>query len=107
MIGAAELRFDEADVVHRQHRPRRHRGRAPALASALAAGAIAAAGLDVFDDEPPAKDHPLLGFDQVVLSPHIAGLTQRGGGAVAVASSRTSSDFFAGRLNPPHREQDF
>ena len=48
-----------------------------ALAAALAEGRVAAAGLDVFDDEPPAKDHPLLAFDQVVLTPHVAGLTQQ------------------------------
>jgi D-3-phosphoglycerate dehydrogenase / 2-oxoglutarate reductase len=70
-----------------------------ALASALADGRVAAAGLDVFDDEPPAKDHPLLGFDQVVLSPHIAGLTQQAAERMAVSSVQNVIDFFAGRLD--------
>ena len=70
-----------------------------ALASALADGRVAAAGLDVFDDEPPANDHPLLGFDQVVLSPHIAGLTQQAAERMAVSSVRNVIDFFAGRLD--------
>jgi glyoxylate reductase len=41
-----------------------------ALAEALARGTIAAAGLDVYEDEP--RVHPaLLGLDHVVLAPHI------------------------------------
>jgi D-3-phosphoglycerate dehydrogenase len=71
-----------------------------ALAVALTDGRVAAAGLDVFDDEPPAKNHPLLAFDQVVLSPHIAGLTQEAAERMAVASVQNAIDFFAGRLDP-------
>jgi D-3-phosphoglycerate dehydrogenase len=71
-----------------------------ALAAALTSGRVGAAGLDVFDDEPPAKDHPLLAFDQVVLTPHIAGLTQQAGIRMAVSSVQNVLDFFAGRLNP-------
>jgi D-3-phosphoglycerate dehydrogenase / 2-oxoglutarate reductase len=70
-----------------------------ALASALLDGSVVAAGLDVFDEEPPVKDHPLLGFDQVVLSPHIAGLTQQAAERMAVSSVQNVIDFFAGRLD--------
>lgn len=71
-----------------------------ALASALSEGRVAAAGLDVFDDEPPPKDHPLLAFDQVLLTPHIAGLTQQAAERMAVSSVQNVFDFFAGRLEP-------
>ena len=40
------------------------------LAKALDAGEIAGAGLDVLPEEPPAADNPLLGRDDVVLTPH-------------------------------------
>lgn len=66
----------------------------------LAEGRVAAAGLDVFDDEPPMKDHPLLAFDQVALSPHIAGLTQQAGERMAAASVQNALDFLADRLDP-------
>ena len=45
------------------------------LASALRQGRVAGAGIDVFDDEPPAADHALLEAPRVLLSPHVAGRT--------------------------------
>jgi len=49
---------------------------ADALARALRSGRIRAAAIDVFDPEPPPPDSPLLEFENVVLSPHMAGVTQ-------------------------------
>ena len=46
-----------------------------ALAEVLSEGLIAGAGLDVFQPEPPSANHPLLAFDNVIISPHIAGIT--------------------------------
>ena len=46
-----------------------------ALAQALRQKRIAGAGLDVWAKEPPPPDHPLMQFDNVVVSPHTAGVT--------------------------------
>ena len=46
-----------------------------ALYRCLASQAIAGAGLDVFDAEPPPVDNPLFGLDNVVLTAHLAGPT--------------------------------
>jgi glyoxylate reductase/D-3-phosphoglycerate dehydrogenase len=46
-----------------------------ALAQALRDGRLLGAGLDVLSQEPPPADHPLLAFEQVVLTPHTAGPT--------------------------------
>ncbi len=48
-----------------------------ALTDALREKQIAGAGLDVWEEEPPPTDHPLLKFDNVLVSPHIAGITRQ------------------------------
>ena len=47
-----------------------------ALEEALRSKRIAGAGLDVWAKEPPPPDHPLLQFDNVLASPHTAGVTK-------------------------------
>ena len=46
-----------------------------ALIHALQNGTIAGAGLDVFTEEPPAADNPLLHMENTVVLPHVAGLS--------------------------------
>jgi D-3-phosphoglycerate dehydrogenase len=48
-----------------------------ALIAALRSGRIAAAGLDVLEQEPPARDNPLLAMSNVVITPHVASATSR------------------------------
>jgi D-3-phosphoglycerate dehydrogenase / 2-oxoglutarate reductase len=47
------------------------------LVAALDSGQLGAAGLDVYLAEPPPTDHPLFQYDQVVLSPHVAGTDRK------------------------------
>ena len=71
-----------------------------ALVAALRSGKLGAAGLDVFEHEPPAADHPLKAFDQVILSPHIAGVTEGASERMAIGSAQNILDFFAGTIDP-------
>jgi len=48
-----------------------------ALIRALHAGEIAAAGLDVLEQEPPDRNNPLLTMDNVIITPHAASATTR------------------------------
>lgn len=48
-----------------------------ALVTALDTGLIAAAGLDVLEQEPPAPDNPLLGRPNVFITPHVASASSR------------------------------
>jgi D-3-phosphoglycerate dehydrogenase / 2-oxoglutarate reductase len=48
-----------------------------ALIKALQEGWIAAAGLDVFEQEPPDLNNPLLRMDNVILTPHVASASAR------------------------------
>ena len=62
-----------------------------ALHDALVEGDLAGAALDVFEAEPPDPDNPLLGAPNLVLSPHVAGVsdrTQRRGLEIAATSIR-------------------
>jgi phosphoglycerate dehydrogenase-like enzyme len=49
-----------------------------ALLSALEAGQVAGAGLDVVSPEPLPKGHPLWGMDNVIITPHLAGNSDHG-----------------------------
>jgi D-3-phosphoglycerate dehydrogenase / 2-oxoglutarate reductase len=71
-----------------------------ALADALRAGRLGGAGIEVFEAEPPGKNHPLFGLDQAVLTPHNAALTVECAERMALASVQNVLDFFAGTLDP-------
>jgi D-3-phosphoglycerate dehydrogenase len=70
-----------------------------ALVDALKSGQVGAIGFDVFDDEPPAIDHPLTGFDQAILTPHNAALTVECAERMAVQSVQNVLDYFEGKLD--------
>lgn len=70
-----------------------------ALINALESGKVGAAGLDVFEVEPLPADTRLRLLDQVVLSPHIAGLTQGAAERMAIESAQNILDFFNGTID--------
>ena len=51
-----------------------------ALSEAMRSGHLSGAGLDVWDEEPPPLDHPLLGMDNVVATFHTAGVSHEAAG---------------------------
>ena len=71
-----------------------------ALAEALRAKQIAGAGLDVWEDEPPATDHPLLAFDNVLVSPHTAGITRQSRQNIARIAAEQMLDVLDGKRPP-------
>jgi D-3-phosphoglycerate dehydrogenase len=63
-----------------------------ALAEALQEGSIAAAGLDVLSQEPPPEDHPLLGLENTVITPHTAWYSEAARHEVYVGGLRELAD---------------
>lgn len=70
------------------------------LVRALKEGLIAGAGLDVFIDEPPPTDHPLMAFENVIVSPHNAGITHEALANVAIFAADQWIDILDGRVPP-------
>jgi len=59
------------------------------LVAALKAGTIAGAGLDVFEEEPPPLDNPLFSLDNVVFTPHTAGVDLQSRDDMALSAAST------------------
>ncbi|WP_050525771.1 hydroxyacid dehydrogenase [Pseudorhodobacter aquimaris] len=70
-----------------------------ALARALASGEIRAAGLDVFAQEPVSMDNPLLALDNIILSPHMAAMSDDGAARMALTAAQNCLDGINGRLD--------
>ena len=64
-----------------------------ALYEAITDGSIAGAALDVFVQEPPPADHPLLKLDQVIVTPHLGASTTEAQEGVALTVAEQMRDF--------------
>ncbi len=75
----------------------------PALVDAIRSGHLAGAGLDTFAVEPPAADHPFFALPEIVLTPHIGGVTRQAGARVGVDAVRGIFQVLAGQPVAPER----
>ena len=69
-----------------------------ALADALNRGKLSGAAIDVYQDEPPGKDHPLLNAKNAILSPHIGANTIEAQDRVAVQTSEMVIEALRGSI---------
>ena len=72
-----------------------------ALVEALRSGHLSAAGVDVWDREPPPLDHPLLAMDNVYATIHTAGVTHECRRDVAALSAEQIALLLQGGRPPP------
>ena len=70
-----------------------------ALHAALSAKSIRGAGLDVFELEPPNADNPLFNLENVIISPHIAGVTRESAHRMAITCAQNVLDRLDGKLD--------
>src|SRR5262245_13434545 len=64
-----------------------------ALLEAIQSKKVAGAALDVFAEEPPPKDHPLLAREEVIFTPHIGAATEKAQLNVAIAVAEQVRDY--------------
>jgi phosphoglycerate dehydrogenase-like enzyme len=67
-----------------------------ALFAAITAGIVGGYGTDVWDPEPPATDDPLLTGERVVITPHVAGLTDVTYRAICIEPAAAAVAILAG-----------
>jgi D-3-phosphoglycerate dehydrogenase / 2-oxoglutarate reductase len=77
-----------------------------ALYDAIKEGIVAGAAVDVFEQEPPPNDHPLLTLDQVIVTPHLGASTKEAQEGVAVTVAEQLRDYLStgalrGAVNVP------
>ena len=71
-----------------------------ALVAAIRSGHIAGAGMDVFDVEPPAADHPFFQEPRILMTPHSAGASLESLKRAAVQTVENILATFDGTLDP-------
>lgn len=68
-----------------------------ALADAVRSGKVAGAAFDVFSEEPPGTDNPLLGLPEVIVTPHLGASTEEAQVNVAIDIAEQIIDVLQGR----------
>jgi D-3-phosphoglycerate dehydrogenase len=97
LIGAAEIaKMKEGVVVLNIARGGIYEEQA--LADALNGGKIGGAAIDVYEEEPPGKDHPLLNAKNAILSPHIGANTIEAQDRVAVETAKMVVEALRGSI---------
>jgi D-3-phosphoglycerate dehydrogenase len=81
-----------------------------ALYDAIKSGIVAGAALDVFEQEPPPSDHPLLALDEVIATPHLGASTTEAQEGVAFTVAEQVRDYLLtgalrGAVNIPAMDQ--